>query len=1118
MNVFPVALWRWVVRVGMVVSLAGASRELLAQAALPFNPPVVAPASGEAELALKKFRVAPGLKVDLFAAEPLLANPVAICTDEQGRWYVAETYRLHKGVTDIRAHMNWLDEELAARTTADLAALLQRHGVKRLHDESERVRLVQDRDGDGRADHATIFAEGFNTSVDGLAAGVLARKGDVYFANIPHLWLLRDRNGDGVAEVRQSLHYGFGVRSGFIGHDLHGLRMGPDGRLYFSIGDRGFNVQAGGRDLASPESGAVLRCEPDGSGLEIFATGLRNPQELAFDEHGNLFTGDNNSDGGDQARWVYLVEGGDSGWRIGWQFIERPNSRGPWNQEKLWHPEWDGQAAYLLPPIANLGNGPAGLTFYPGTGLPERYRGHFFLADFRGASQGSGVHAFTVRPKGAGFELVGRQEFIWNILATDVEFGVDGGLYVSDWVEGWGTTGKGRLYRVHDPALDRDPLVLETRRLLAEDLSRRRAKDLAALLEHADQRVRMEAQFALAARGAGAVATFVGAANRSTNRLARLHAIWGLGQVGRGVKSERAYKRVWKPLVALLTDADAEVRAQAAKVLGELKALDAVPDLVKLLADPAPRPRFFAAMALGKTGGKREVPAVLAMLRDNADKDRYLRHAGVMALAGIRDVEQLETAGRDASPAVRMAALLALRRLGSEKVAMFLNDADPRLVTEAARAINDVPIARAEPHLASLGRHPHLLAMAAREEVQTALLRRVVNANFRLGGAENAEILLNLVTNGAVPAGLRAEAVQRLGQWARPSGRDAVVGLWRPLPARDPSAVAELAASRFEALLAQPEEVQAAAAQMAGQLRLRATAPTLLGIVQAEEAPTAVRVEALKALAEMKSERVWDALNSARGSSKEALRKEAGRLQARFSPAEALAQLRAVTETGSLSEKQAAFATLAGLNESGVDGLLSEWLDKVLAGQVPAGLVLDILDAAKQRQAPEIAEKLRTFENRRNPNDPLRSYLECLEGGDAAEGRRIFYERADVSCFRCHKINGEGGEVGPDLTGLGGRADRRAILESIAYPNAAIAPGFESITVVMKNGTSYAGALKSESAAEMEILSPEDGLVKVKKADIQEQAKGLSAMPEEIRQVLSRQDLRNLVEFLSGLK
>ena len=75
-----------------------------------------------------------------------------------------------------------------------------------------------------------------------------------------------------------------------------------------------------------------------------------------------------------------------------------------------------------MPPVANLANGPSGLTYYPGLGLPERYQKHFFLCDFRGSSGGSGIHAFALKPKGASFELVDRQQFVWSVLATDVRF------------------------------------------------------------------------------------------------------------------------------------------------------------------------------------------------------------------------------------------------------------------------------------------------------------------------------------------------------------------------------------------------------------------------------------------------------------------------------------------------------------------------------------------------------------------------------------------------------------------------------------------------------------------------------------------------------------------------
>ncbi len=465
--------------------------------------PKVAGPSPEASQAAKSIRLAPGLKLELFAAEPLLANPVAFCIDERGRFYVAETFRLHAGVTDNRNHMNWLDADMAVKTVADRVAMYRKflspEEFQNYQTEHDRVRMVVDRDGDGKADHATVFADGFKDAADGIGAGLLARKGDVFYTCIPDLWRLRDKDGDGKAEVKESLSTGYGVHVAFLGHDLHGLKMGPDGRLYFSVGDRGLNVTTKeGKHLYAPDCGSVLRCEPDGSNLEIFATGLRNPQELAFDNFGNLFTADNNSDGGDRARWVHVVEGGDSGWRMGYQYLDFPTSRGPWNAEKLWHPRWDGQAAYIVPPIINISDGPSGLVHDPGTGLPAKYRDHFFLADFRGGAGNSGVRSFANKPKGASFELVDAEQFVWSVLATDVDFGPDGSMYISDWVNGWNKTGKGRIWKVSSQ--EADPKVAEVKALLSEGMSERTLDELAMLLGHADQRVRFEAQYELAER------------------------------------------------------------------------------------------------------------------------------------------------------------------------------------------------------------------------------------------------------------------------------------------------------------------------------------------------------------------------------------------------------------------------------------------------------------------------------------------------------------------------------------------------------------------------------------------------------------------------------------------
>src|SRR5262249_7653215 len=159
---------------------------------------------------------------------------------------------------------------------------------------------------------------------------------------------------------------------------------------------------------------------------------------------------------------------------------------------------------------------------------PERYKGHFFLADFRGAPNGSGIRSFANKPRGAGFELTDSHEFLWNVLATDVDFGTDGAVYVSDWVSGWGLTGKGRIWRLTDPKAIKDSVVAETKKLLAEGFSKRKPEELAKLLAHTDRRVRLEAHLALAEQ-ADSVETLTKVAAEDKSLVARLHAIWALG-------------------------------------------------------------------------------------------------------------------------------------------------------------------------------------------------------------------------------------------------------------------------------------------------------------------------------------------------------------------------------------------------------------------------------------------------------------------------------------------------------------------------------------------------------------------------------------------------------------
>lgn len=1072
----------------------------------PSTPPL-APASDEAERSIARIRVPADLKVELFAAEPLLANPVAFCIDERGRFFVAETFRHHAGVTDNRQHMDWLVDDLANRTVADRVAMYRKYLGDQFASyatEHERVRMVEDTDGDGRADRATIFADGFRDAADGIGAGLLARDGNVWFTCIPSLWLLKDEDGDGRAEQRSALQSGYGVHVAFLGHDLHGLKFGPDGKLYFSIGDRGLHVEQNGKTLAYPDTGAVLRCQPDGSELEVVATGLRNPQELAFDEYGNLFTGDNNSDGGDKARWVHVVEGGDSGWRIGYQYLNTPYRRGPWNQEKLWYPAPEGDAAYLLPPLANFADGPSGLTYYPGTGLSEKYRGCFFLCDFRGAAGFSGVRSLRLKPHGASFEVIDTQQPIWSVLATDIEFGADGALYLADWVDGWDKPGKGRIFRIFDPDTAGSAQLAEVKRLLSEPMAARSTDDLIALLSHADMRVRQSAQFALAARQASAIQPLEPVAQSSPNQLARIHALWALGQIGRETPS------ALRQLASLTTDTDPEIRAQAAKLLGDAAMTSAAENLIPLLDDAAPRPRFFAAIALGKLRTPAAVEPLLNLLRKNADQDRYLRHAAVMGLVGCADDAALKAAAGDSSDAVRMGVLLAMRRRELADVATFLNDPHPALVVEAARAIYDVPITAGYPALASLATH---------EQLAEPVMLRALAANASLGGVDSAQRLGQIAAKSGLPELVRVESLKLLANWADPPDLDFLLGAWRPLEPRPADeAQAALAPHATELLSTGSDKIRQTTAEACARLRVRAAIPALLTLADNTQSSSAARVAALSAIGEIGDPALDGLVERAVADQDDAVRTKGHQLLARISPEKALPVLSRVLDQGTTTEQQGALVSLGEMSGDDVEALIAEQLDLLLAGKVDPRVQLELLEAAAHHSGSSVKDRLAKLQAARPADDPLAQFAEALEGGDAARGRTIFFEKTAVACLRCHKVGDRGGDVGPDLTHVAKNKQRAYLLEALVVPNRQIAEGFETVVVATTDGRTITGVFKGEDDRELRLTTFEGQPVVVAKEDIEERGRGLSAMPEQTSQQLTKRELRDLVEFLSTQK
>jgi quinoprotein glucose dehydrogenase len=1061
--------------------------------------------SPDAANAIKSFKFDQGLSVSLFASEPLLANGVAFSPDDQGRWFVAESYRQEKGVEDNRGHMNWLDDDLASRSTEDRLAFMRKFYPdaakfsEKFEKFEERIVCVEDADRDGMAEKSTIFADGFRNPLDGTGAGILARGSEVWWTCIPNLWRFTDSNGDRKADTKDKLLSGFGVKFAFRGHDMHGLRFGPDGKLYFSIGDRGINVTSSeGKRFEEVETGSILRCNPDGTGFEVYAVGVRNPQELAFNEYGDLFTGDNNSDSGDKARFVQLVEGGDCGWRMAFQYL---NDRGPWNREKLWDDKEGQNAKYIIPPIANIGAGPSGLTYNPGTGLSSKYNGHFFMSDFRGGAAASVVHDIKLEPHGAWYRVKEKDEFVKGILTSDVEFGPDGALYVLDWVESWGGIGKGRIFRF----AARDANVAaqdDTRTLLAAGFASRTDDDLLKLLVHADQRIRQGAQFALAAKGQAAAPLLAKIAQHGPTQLSRVHAIWGLGQIAEKNANAAA------PLLGLLSDPDAEVRAQSAKVLGDRRLPAAGDKLTPLLADASARVRFHAALALGKIGYKGAFDPLCKVLADNADKDPILRHGAVMGLAGVADAKKLAGKKDDANVSVRIGAVLALRRQKSPAIAEFLRDGNEGVVLEAARAIHDVPISEAMPALAALvdggAKNPRIL-------------ERTVNAAYRLGGAEQAKRLAAYASKGDNPETARKDALDALSDWADPNPKDRVLNQWRPLPKRTNADATAAIAGALPALLSgSSAAVQEVSARLAEKLGIGTAAQPLADLALNEKGGTGARIAALQALRSMKDPRLPQIAKSAMNAKDEKLRSEALKSLAGEDAVQAIAK---VIESGSVREKQGGIVALAQMNTRESRAQIVTLMDRLIAGQCPPEIQLDVYDAAKKAG---LGERAQQYKNALPKDDPLANYRLSLMGGDAERGRKIFREKAETQCMRCHKCEIGDSPVGPDLTKIGASKDRNYILQSIVAPNAVIADGFQLVVLNMKDNQMVAGRILKEADGALTIETMDEAgkpkTVNVPGADVKERLAAPSPMPEIIRDQLNRFELRDLMEYLATRK
>jgi putative membrane-bound dehydrogenase-like protein len=1057
-----------------------------------------------------------------FAREPMVRNVVAVTVDELGRVYATSVVRRQAADLDIRRFPEWIEADLALDSTEAKLEFLRRQLTPAASDTfagrfedtnrdgsydfrdlallADSISRLEDRDGDGRADHYVRFEAAENTPVTGIAAGLAAWDGALYVAVEPDLVRLEDADGDGLPERRHVLAHGFSHHIGYGGHNFSGTVVGPDGRIYASVADRGMHVVTpDGLRHYAPHTGAIVRAELDGSSFEIFATGLRNLQEPAFDAWGNMLGIDNDGDmPGEKERFVYVAEGSDAGWRTFWQY--RGNNYNPWRREGLDLPPHPEQPAWVFPPLDLHEDGPAGFAYNPGTALSPAYRDFFFLSAFPSRL----LYAFRAEPVGAAFRMVDAHVAASGVLMVGLAFGPDGRLYVADWsADGYEMNEKGAVWTLDDPAFTDSPERRETARLLALDWRAQSLETLRDNLAHADQRVRMKAQFELARRDASAplLAT---SADRSAHPLARAHAVWGLGQLlrrGVSVSSEA--------LLALLSDPDAEIRAQTAKIVGEARPVlpDVTPGLVPLLSDTRDRPRFFAAVALGRTRHDAATNALLDYLKRDG-RDPYHRHAAVMGLAGCASAEALAAHIDAQERHERLGAVVALRRQRSPLVSRFLSDPDPLVVAEAASAVyDDESIPDALPALAALLDRPDL------NHEPTA--RRALGAALRLREASYAARVASLAADETKPTDLRLHALELLRVWPEPPALDPVLGAWRKLPSFAARALADTLAPTLRAIAKSPlPDLARAAWETAATYAIAPAEEDLVAIVEHD---TPLAGDALRTLQRAGAPGLRDLAHRALQSAHPEVAAAALAVYAE-SVSDVAATTAAVAHLESSEPLivRAALEILAASDLVAAQTSLRRMMLRLADGTLPPELALDVLEAAQGSTDRDTRAIFTAYSNSKDASDPLAPFRETLHGGDPLNGRRVFETSVAAQCTLCHRIDGPGSNVGPRLDRIGLR-DPEYLLRALVLPGADIAPGYGFTTLTLRDGETIAGTLLAEDTENALVRLSDATERTVPLAEIVARTPLVSSMPP-MGQVTSRRELRDLLAYLQTLR
>jgi putative heme-binding domain-containing protein len=941
-----------------------------------------------------------------------------------------------------------------------------------------RIVVLEDTDRDGRYDTSRVFADQLV-----FPQGVLWHDGALYAASHPSFWRFVEAD-DGKSVHREELLTGF--RFNGNGCDIHGPFLGPDGRLYWTDGRHGYKVKTRDGEILEGLASRVWRCRPDATDVErIAGGGFDNPVQIAFTEHGDAI---GTMDQGPGDALLHYIEGGVYP-------MEHPCLKEfPWTGPLL------GAIQQYSPAVpAAL----CGFTRYRSAQFGKPYQNTFFSTHYMLHKI---VQSRLIR-EGSTFRAEDR-DFLTStdhdVHLTDVVEDADGSLLFVD-MGAWFTYGfpgnplprpnvKGGIYRIR--CTDAPPVKDAWGKSLG--LATRTAPQLCALLDDPRPRVRDQVLARLSRLGEVAVPALKKALDSSRSADARRNAVWALCRIPGDAARAAARNAIF--------DRDTGVRLVAAHAAGLERDALALPFLETLVADPDAHVRRKAAESLGRLGLGQAVPALLAALAKNSD--RFLEHTVTYAMIRIGNRAATLTALKNANPRVRQAGLIALDQMLAGKLSREL--VLPLLDTD------DEPLQQAA--LAVVSRQPawstaveELLAGWLRQETLSAARERSLSAALlALAGESNIQRLIADALADAKTPTVSRQLLLRLTAEARPEtlsfawARAVGQCLGHGDPAVRRSAVAAIKAARIKAF---DNELCALSrnAALAVDLRIAALECCVERLPDLDAASFDLLFgnlsEKAEPLARLAAART---LGCSRLSGAQ-LQRLAGEV-----PTVTTMVLRQLLGAfGESRDAAAGKALLTALERSGAaEALNAVDLDRALKHQPPAikGLAAPVrkkLAARHQNQAAYL--------------ESLKAELAPLKANPSL-GRFVFSSKK-AGCAACHRVEGKGGQIGPDLSKLGLFRTPAEILESIVFPSLTIAPEYRTYQIHMRDGRQLTGLITWETPEAVSLRTVQLTEVRISRKDIEDLSPAaVSLMPDGLERTLSRQELRDLVEFLTQRK